>query len=528
MPAQKTQGFDPRRYRGVVLKHKYLILSIFLVVVSTATWGSFFWPKTYEANSTVFVQRSAALDPLIKGIGVSSSMEERLRTIKDRLLSRNIIERVIKKLDLDVYAKTPDRYESLVEEMRDSLTVKIKTPRGKETADLFSISYQGPDPRKARDIVNTLVTEYIDENLGFRRSDAYGAFEFIEKQLMEYKGKLEESDRLLREFREQHPRMVPQSETTLLGRVEGFQTAKIEAEIRLKELVRRAENLKKQLTGEKELTVAMITKEGSPQARLNFLSNQLVLLSAKFTDNHPEIIRIKGEIEELKREIAKEKELPPGGASSETSTLNPIYQQLKEDLAKTEAEIESLKARVVEIGRQQQQAQGILGGMPKDQEEWVKLMRDRGVYQKIYDELLQKLEQARVSKDLELTDRSESFRVVDPAILPVVPVKPDKIKIILLGMVLGIAGAVGIAFGLESLSPSFKDDEAVEETLRLPVLASIQHIDSLDMKTLDARRRARWVFVAAGAYFSVILLVLLKEVLYRYWDINVITFLRSI
>ena len=78
---------------------------------------------------------------------------------------------------------------------------------------------------------------------------------------MEYKGKLEESDRAIREFREKNPNMVPQSETTLLGRLEGFQTAKIEADIRLKELLRKRDNLQKQLSGEKELTVAFVTRK---------------------------------------------------------------------------------------------------------------------------------------------------------------------------------------------------------------------------------------------------------------------------
>ncbi|MEW5744187.1 MAG: XrtA system polysaccharide chain length determinant [Nitrospirota bacterium] len=524
MASQTTKEFDVRRYWGVVLKHRYLILAIFLVVASGFTWGSFFWPESYEASSTVFVQRSAVMDPLIKGVGVATSMEERLRTIKDRLISRNIIERVIKKLDMDVYARTPDKYESLIENVRSSLAITIKTPRGKETADLFTIAYTGPDPRKARDIVNTLVSEYIEENLGFRRSDAYGAFEFIQSQLMEYKAKLEESDKQMREFREKHPSMIPQSEATLLGRVENFQTAKIETEIRLKELTRRRDNLKKQISGEKELTVAMVTREGSPQSRLNYLSNQIVLLSAKFTDNHPEIIKIKGEIEELKREIARAKDAPPDTTGSETSTLNPIYQQLKEDLAKTDAEIESLRARAGELARQQQTAQGILGSMPKGQEEWMKLMRDRNVYQKIYDDLLQKLEQARVSKDLELTDKSEAFRVVDPAVLPVIPVKPDRVKLILMGIGLGLAAGFGAALALEALSPSFKDDDSIETVLKLPVLASIQRIEVADAKLMAAKRMERKIFAAAGAYVSVILLVLIKEALYRYMGITIISF----
>src|ERR1700690_4171375 len=97
--------FEIKRYWGLILRRKYLALSVGLFVVSLFTWGSFIWPKTYEADSTVFVQRSTMMDPLTKDTGSASNMEERLKTLQNSLTSRNIMERVIKKLDLDADAK---------------------------------------------------------------------------------------------------------------------------------------------------------------------------------------------------------------------------------------------------------------------------------------------------------------------------------------------------------------------------------------------------------------------------------------
>lgn len=515
-----SRGFDIKQYLMILKKRRYLALAVFLLVLSGFAWSGYFMPNQYEASSTVFVQRSSLIDPLIKGVGVSGSMDERLRTLRDRLVSRSIIERVVKKLDLDVYARTPEKYESLLDSIRRGLVINIKTPRGKEVADLFSISYIGADPRKARDLVNTLISEYIEENMGFRRSDAYGAFEFIQTQLNEYKTKLEESDKVIRLFREKNPRMIPQNETALATRVESFQSAKIEGEIRLRELQRRKENLRKQLSGEKELTVAVVTKEGSPQSRLNYLNNQLVILTARYTDRHPEIIKLRGEIEELKKQVNNPKS-KDSDTSSETSALNPIYQQLREDLAKTDAEIDSLKARIQELAKQQSSAQGQLSSMPREQEEWAKLMRDRNVNQRLYDDLLQKLESARISKNLETTDKGETFKIVDPAILPTVPVSPDKVKLILMGLLVGLGAAIGIAIGLESLNPSFRDEESITETLNLPVLGSIRHIEVFDAMVAAVKVRDKKIFIAAGAYVVIILLLLVKEVLYKFGGITI-------
>ncbi|MCE5312458.1 MAG: hypothetical protein LLF86_04830 [Nitrospiraceae bacterium] len=524
MQASSNRGFDIKQYLMILKKRRYLALAIFLVVLSGFAWSGYFMPSKYEASSTVFVQRSSMIDPLIKGVGIAGSLDDTLRTLRDRLMSRSILERVVKKLDLDVYAKTPEKYEALIDGMRQNLVITIKSARGKEVADLFRISYTNPDPRKARDAVNTLISEYIEENMGFRRSDAYSAFEFIQTQLNEYKTKLEESDKTIRQFREKNPRMIPQNEAALSTRVESFQSAKIEGEIRLRELQKRKENLRKQLSGEKELTVAVVTKEGSPQSRLSYLNNQLVILTARYTERHPEIIKIRGEIEELKKQVDNPKNKESESGASETSALNPIYQQLREDLAKTDAEIDSLKARIQELAKQQASAQGALSSMPREQEEWGRLMRDRNVNQKIYDDLLQKLESARISKNLETNEKGETFKIVDPAILPTMPVSPDKVRLILMGLLFGIVLAVGAAIGLESLNPSFRDEESITETLNMPVLGSIRHIEVFDAKVAAVKLRDKKIFVAAGAYVAVILLLLAKEAAYKFAGINIAGF----
>ncbi len=523
MPEGGLPEFDIRRYWGILQRRRYAALSIALAVVSLFTWGSLFWPKTYEASSTVFVERSSLINPLIQGVGVQGSMEDRLRNLRNSITSRNIVERVIKKLNLDAKIRTAEQYNGFIDGLRKNIKVTVKGSRGDTETDLFTISYRGSDPRMVRDMVNSLVSEYIEENVSYRRSDAYGAVDFIQNQLSEYRAKLEESDKELREFREKYPQMVPQNESTLLGRLESFKAAGIDTEIRLKELLRKKNSLKKQLSGEKELTVAFITREGSPQARLDALNNQLMVLMTRYTERHPEIIKIKVEIEELKKQIAQARTSQKNSAGSETAAMNPVYQQIKEELSKTEAEIESLRARTSELSRQRNATQGELGRMPKEQEEWSKLQRDRTVYQRLYDDLLQKLENAKVSKNLELTDKTASFRVVDSAILPNTPVRPDRVTFILLGILCGIASGIGTALGLENFDRSYKDEESIEADLKLPVLASIPDIFTMEDdsagKMLDKK-----VFTFAGAYLLVIGLILAKEMLHKFMGINIIQF----
>lgn len=510
-----------KRYWELILRKKYLAIFVALCVLSVFTWGSFFWPKAYEASSTVLIEKSSIIDPLIRGVGVSSGSDDRLSSLKNNITSRQVLERSLKKLGW-FNEKSPGQNEGIMDRIRRNLNVTVQGARENGT-DLFTVSYRGRNPVLVRDLVNTLVREYIDWSLGYKRTDASGAYDFLQSQLMDSKKKLEDSDTAIKEFREKNPGIVPQNETALAGRIDNYQTARIEAEIRLKELLRKRENLQKQLSGEKELTVAMVTNEGSPQGRLAQLNNQLLVLTTRFTDDYPEVIKAKSEIEELKKQIAQARTQQTHGSSSETSALNPIYEQLRQELARTDAEVESFKARVTELSRQQYAGERVLGRMPKEQGEWTKLQRDRSVYQKIYDEMLQRVETAKVSRDLEVANTAAPFKILDAAILPMHPIQPDRVMMILLGLVLGIASAFATVIGLDYLNHSFKDEASIETGLNLSVFATIPTIITEEDK-LSAQRLDGKVFAAAGVYLFVIGLVLAAEVMSRYLGIKIINF----
>ncbi|MGO9377203.1 MAG: XrtA system polysaccharide chain length determinant [Dissulfurispiraceae bacterium] len=522
MSESSLNSFDLKRYWGLILQRRYLALSVALAVLSVCTLAGFIMPKVYEANTTIVVQRSTVINPLLQGVGVAGNIEDSLRILQNSIASKDAITRVIKKLGMVAEGPKPPS-QDLINSIQKNIAVTVKGGGGRETADLFTISYKGDNPKNVKDIVNTLAEDYIDQTLGYRRSDAVGAFEFIQSQLAEYKAKLEDSDKSIREFREKNPSIIPQTEGAVLTRMETFQTAKIDADIKIRELMYKRESLRKQLTGEKQLTVAMVTTEGSPQARLNYLNTQLGILMTKFTDNYPEVLKTKSEIEDLRRQIAQAKTVPADAAGTETSTINPVYQQLKEELSRTDAEIESLKARSSELIRQQQLAKGVLGGMPKEQEEWTKLQRDRTVYQHIYDDLLNKLETARVSKDLETADKGTQFKIVDQATLPTYPIQPDRVKLIFAGIFFGIVSGCGVVLGLDYLNPSFKDEDSVEKSLHLPVLVAIPSVvvesDAIIIKQMDKK-----IFVAASAYLGLILLLLIIEMLHRYVGIIILPF----
>jgi polysaccharide biosynthesis transport protein len=519
---EDSSTFDIKEYIGIIRKRRYLVLSVALGVLSLLTWGSFIWPKTYEASSTLMIDKSELANPLIQG-GRDTNNEEMqiheqmLVHVRSTITSRSLIERVTKKLGLN----------EPIKKIQKNINVIAGGLGQRPDPDLFTITYRGRDPKTVMNFVDTLEKEFIDVSAGLQRSEVIGTYNFIDEQLSVYKKKLDDSDKTIREFRERHPEVIPQNENTMATRIVNYQTDQINTTIRLKELQRKQENLQKQLSGEKELTTAYISGDGSQANRLNDLNNQLMLLLTKYTEDYPEVIRVRSEIEEIQKQLSQpaktNRDNAGNSAGTETKTLNPVYRQIKDELAKTDTEIESLKARLDELMNQQGEERSMLGQMPKEQEEWSKLQRDRSAYQKVYDDLLQKRETARVSKDLESTNKTPGFHVVDPPIVPRFPVIPDRIMLILIGILLGIAAGVGSAIGLDFLDPSFKNEDAVRDVLRLPVLATIPSIVT-EADVQAAAKLDKKIYTAAAAYLGLIGIVFVGELLYRFAGFTIMHF----
>jgi succinoglycan biosynthesis transport protein ExoP len=518
-------NIDFKYYWGIIYRRRYLAIAVALIVISVFTWGGFFLSKTYESSATVYIQGSSLINPLMQGMGVTVSLEERLRNLKTILTSRSLIERVIKKLNLGEKTSNPAQYESLVEGLKNSLTVTVRSG-GATASDLyFQIAYRGSDPKKVTELVNTHISECIAISESSRSQDVYGAFSFIEKELNEYREKLDASDKVIREFREQHPQMVPQSENATVARIESFQTGRSDAEIRLRELDKRRENLRKQLAGEKELTVAFVSRDGSPQGRLDSLNSQLMLLLTKYTDDYPEVVKVRSEIQELQKQMSQatksDKENMAGGIpGSEMRAINPIYRQIKEELSRTDTEIETLRARQGELTRQQQEGQSILRRMPKEQEEWAKLQRNRNVYQRIYDDLMIKLESARVSRDLEL-GQNTTFKVMDPPVEPLLPISPNRVKLIFMGLFLGLVSGIGAVLALDYFDHTFKSEDLLESGLNVPLLASVPVIVTEEDRMAEMKLDRKYYRVAA-VYLGIVGVVLMEAILGQSFGIKII------
>lgn len=506
MAAEEQQSqFDIRRYLGIIYNKRALAIMLFLLILTAVTVKSYLDKNVYEAKSLVLIEKAQILAPLLQGMAVDSRSTTLLRTIRQNMLSRNIVEKVIKKLDLDAEIKNEAQYQKLIEDIQKTVTIQV------QGTDLFEVSYQHTDPKKVRDIVNALVSSYIEENMGSARGDTHKALDFIQEQIRVYQEKLEDSDRQLREFKEKHPGVVTFDQGAIAERIRAAKVQLAEQELEFKGLSKEKESLEAQLRGEKPTSITFTMRQPSThQTRLNEAKSRLNALLGQYTEMHPEVVKLKGEIAELERAGKETPEIREGSASEEQVGVNPIYQQIKERLAAAQSNIDMLKTRIAERRLLVARDEDTLSNIPKEQEELARLTRGREVHQSMYDTLMARMESARVSKAVEEADKGDSFRVVDPAILPVRPVKPNRVAAILLGFALGIAGAIAGPIGLDILFPTFHDVRGVEELLGTKVIGVVGQM-RFGPEYVSQRKRFNWLIGASGVYVLMILLLLARE-----------------
>jgi polysaccharide chain length determinant protein (PEP-CTERM system associated) len=507
---------DIKKYWQIIYGRRYLCIGISLFCMSVIVWGSYFVPKKYEATSTVFIERNI-INSLVRNITITPAIEERLRVISYAIKSRNLLLKVIDEVDFNVKKENPAELEKLVASLQVRTFVKMVN-KGAGT-DLFIISFKDSDPKIARDYVNTLVRRYVEENISEKREETYEANKFLTEQRKFFKEKLDNAEEKIVNFRRDKGVFIAVDERTIIGEIKSAEENLDTINMQKMELEARKSLTEKQIREEKPYTVAMLgrSKGDLLSDRLIMLQNKLNELLVRYTANYPEVIKIKAEIETIKIQLQDKSAVSEEVHNPETeiSTLNPLQQKLKEELAKINTELAALSVKERHFKEIVESKKKYLGEVPLEKKTLADLERERDSYKKIDDELVLKIGQSEVSKQMEIQDKAETFRIVDPAILPTKPVFPDRVLIILAGVLASIGAGAGAILVLHHLDHTVKTIDELKKIVKPPVFAVIAQIVTEEeinrQNKLDKR-----VYAGSLVYLSVIALDFIKEVIGRF------------
>ncbi|MES2047268.1 MAG: XrtA system polysaccharide chain length determinant [Pseudomonadota bacterium] len=490
------------KYRWYALAIGWIVSSIGFVIVYKL-------PDNFQASARVFVDTQSILKPLLAGMTSIPNVEQQVSIMSRTLLSQPNVERVMRMVDLDIKESTGKGRERLIEE----LTSKIKIV-GTVQNNIYTLSYNNANPKLAKDVVQALLTIFVEGSFGDKKQDSSKAIVFIDGQIKAYEEKLVAAENALKDFKLKNigllPRQGGDSGSKLLEMTDSLNQARLE----LSEAEQAKESIRRQVsTMESSLksTAPGVTSNPEIDGRIQAVSKNLDALRMQFTEEHPDIVSAKRLIAQL--ELKKAEDAKAKKPDLDIVTSNPVLQQLKISLSTAEARVASMRARVDEYSVRTSRLRALTIAAPEIESQLAQLDRDYEINKSNYGKLVASREAAKLSSDLNTTTEMMTFRVIDPPAVPLTPSGPHRIAlfsaVFAAALFLGLAGAVL----LSKIRPTFMSHIDLLEVTGLPILGSIS------MKWTDeeqARRKKKLVGFVLGSvvllmfYMTVVMFMYLK------------------
>jgi polysaccharide chain length determinant protein (PEP-CTERM system associated) len=496
-------------------RRKWLAMLVFVVPFTTATSLVASAPNVYESTATVLVDRQQVPEAFVRAT-VTSELETRLRSISQEILSRSRLDSIISRFGLYAKLRAVEPSEAIIERMRTSIRLDLKgsDPQRRGSTIAFSITYRGSDPDTVAQVTNTLASSYIEENLKVRERQAIGTAEFLKGQLQDARRRLDDQERQVSQFKRRYLGELPQQMETSLGiidRLDAQLRLNIDNQTRLGErrdaLVRRAAETR---TSSDDRSASSGDKLAlppeSPGDTLARLQQELRQLRVRYTDKHPDVIRVLIAIAELEKELSDSPrpaaKAMPEGRSIPLATTNPYLVQLRQTEDELNAEVRALKAEEKRLRASLATYVSRVQNTPKLEQELTEISRDYASTKEMYASLSKRYEEAVLAESMEQRQKGEQFRLLDPALPPDAPAAPRRVFLILVAGILSLGLAVAAGVLAEQLDTSFHSREALRSFTSVPVIGLPRIVLPADA------RRQRWRFRVAATGTTLVLVLI--------------------
>lgn len=514
---QQEQTVDIQKYLQIFLRRKVLIIIILSISVVFSTAAVLIMPDVYRSNCLLLVKGASKLDKALMGGGGAGDIEAKdvLGMVRAKMLSWDAVTEAIEACGL--IKDTPKNDPKLIEGLFSKTTRSVSiAPAG---GGLIRVSYEGENPYINYKMLDNLVSSFMEFALKFSRTQADDSLEFIDRDLVRLRKNLDVSESKVREFEEKHISEFPLSEggkmsllTDANKELSGIERQLMVENERFIALNTKLEKEEASITGE-------VVTEANPKAKelqRRIIDTEVLLndMRVRYYDGYPSIGMAEKRLKMLEDKLAEEEE---NVISKETSVTNPLYTRLLEKKFEMELRLRTLYIRKKDIESQIATLEEQVAFIPALKQEYAKLARDHKIDRELFTQRLQQRSRAELEKELSLSTKESLFSIVEPPRMSYTPLKTKKMKIFLMGIVLGGMAAFGLAFGLEQIDQRFKSVDDAREFLPLPVFGMIPTIIT-NGDFLKTRRRKRRQLISAGV--AVVLLIALTTVCLKVEPVN--------
>jgi polysaccharide chain length determinant protein (PEP-CTERM system associated) len=486
-----------------VRNRKWLALLVFALVSFSVLAAGFLWPYRYHSQVIIFVDDRNIIQPLMEGRAVTTEISQKASAARELLWSRSVMERIAR--DTDIFGENADELSP------EAITGRISAIRGNMSVatrgdNYFSIGYSASSPLKAFQVAQKLGQAFIEENSDRKRAESRSAYDFIDKQVKSYERQIADVEERLKRFLSEH---VDGTEEGANSRLANLQSRLELAELEKEELETRAQAFEKQMA-EIDPRIRQGQTSDAYQERISSMEAQLDSLRLRYHDTYPDIIILREQIAELRKQRARalanqdDTQESLGG----TNIANPVYQDIRSSLVQARTEIKTVETRIESLKRLIAEQKERMERIQENKAQYSDLTRDLSVNKEIYNDLLKRREKARLSMHLDIEGQGLNYRINETAQYPNSPTGPKFSMFALAGLFVGLVAPFGAVAALLQVDPRIRAREQLEDVLELSVLEQLPEVRTPFEKRRDRRITVAVVVMAlivTGAYIAVAL-----------------------
>ena len=494
--------FLPEDFLLILRRRFWLIVVPFAVIAAATALYVRFLPDVYRAEALIAVVPPKVPESIVKSAAAPVRIEERIPAIRNEIMSRTRLERIIQDLNLYTVERRTQIMEDIVERMKTEVDVR---PAG---TSAIRVSFTGSDPRTVKAVADRLAALFIDESTRDRKQLIEGTDQFLETTVKETEQRLIEKEKALQTYRQLHDGELPDQVGANQAAAQNQATLIADLSNQIDRALERRPTIEKTITElENQVQTDLPELPGSTAQLLRAARQRLIEIKGRFSEIHPDVKAAERAVATLEAKL--ETESSQASVSGVTASASPAESARLRRLEEARTQLEQLDRAVARNRETRDEARKRANeylrrveAAANHQTAILSLTRDYTQISSLYSGLLSQKEQSNLAANLERREIGEQFSLVDNAHVPARPVSPQRERLNMIGMVVGLLTGLALVALVEYRDSTLKTDDELTRVLGVPVLAVVPLMLSEQERRRSWQRKLALSTLLGGTVFG--------------------------